>query len=394
MQTASAHSQKGADGRPGIRVLHVCETAIGGIGTYLNHLGRMAEPGLEQRFLVPSAHLHAIDSGLAVAAYPSKARGPRAWLSMLAALRRTLRASPSDIVFFHSTFALLGLMAVKALGHRGRTVYCAHGWAASKYSGAPLKLLLVRAVEGTLCGLADVVVNVSQADAETARRLGYLGKHKVIENAVPDASADARDDLFADEPGALHLLFVGRLDRQKGLDILLEAFGRARQRRRDLRLHIVGTAVRKDAAAITLPEGATLAGWIDPTHVDDWYRSADALLVPSRWEGFGLVVPESLRNGTPVLCSDRGALPGLVEPGETGAVFPLEVDALSKLLAGLKRGELRSMREASRKRFETRFHVSRLHAELVALFRDISRSDADERIPILADHIEHLPSTE
>jgi glycosyltransferase involved in cell wall biosynthesis len=391
MQTASGHLQKDGDGRPKLRVLHVCETAIGGVASYLNHLGRTAEIGLEQQFLVPSAHVHAMDSDLAVATYPAKARGPRAWLAMLLAVRRTMRESASDIVFFHSTFALLGLVIAKALGCRARTVYCAHGWAAGKYSDASIKSLLVRTVEGSLCGLADVVVNISQADAEIARRFCYRGRHRMIENGVPDAASDARDDLFASEPEALHLLFVGRFDRQKGLDILLEAFERARQHRQDLRLHIVGAAVRKDGGAIRLPEGASLAGWVDRARVDDWYRSADALLVPSRWEGFGLVVPESLRNGTPVLCSDRGALPSLVEPGATGAVFPLEVDALAKLLVSLAREELQSMRAASRKRFEARFHVSRLHAELTALFREIGQVAAAPKIPILE---EHIPSTE
>jgi glycosyltransferase involved in cell wall biosynthesis len=350
-----------------VRVLHVCETATGGVGTYQNQLGRIAEPWLQQQFLVPSNHRH-MDEGLPLLPYPASRRGIRSLVEMLIALRHAMRTTLPHVVFFHSTFSLLGLAFVRLLFPRTRTVYCAHGWAVSRYSDTScLEARVVRSIEGTLCGLADVVVNISQHEADLAQGFGYLGRHIVIENAVTEPVADARCDLFAAEPNAVHLLFVGRFDRQKGLDVLLAAFDRARLQRPDLRLHIVGATVRQDGGAIPLPLGATLAGWVDKTRIDDWYRSADALVVPSRWEGFGLVVPEALRNGTPVLCSDRGALPGLVSAGSTGEVFALDVDSLAALLIGLNADQLRSMRSASRSSFEARFHHSRQHKQLAEL---------------------------
>jgi glycosyltransferase involved in cell wall biosynthesis len=249
---------------------------------------------------------------------------------------------------------------------RPRLIYIAHGWAGDQYSGA--KARLVRAVEGTLCGFADLVINVSHNDLETARRHGYRGRHTVIENAVPDAVAGARDDCFAAEPEALHLLFVGRFDRQKGLDILLEALASAQKLRPELKLHLIGGAVRSGNTP-AFPPGVDHVGWVPSDEVDQWYRSADALVVPSRWEGFGLVVAEAFRNGTPALVSDRGALPDLVEEGVTGHVFTLEGGDLRNRLLKLDKSSLRAMRPACRAIYERRYSMPRLYAEILRAYR-------------------------
>ncbi len=355
-----------------IRVLHVCETVVGGLATYLNLLSEVSNDVAIQDFLVPSMHCDSLSDRTAVTAYRSEARGLPAMANMVRGLFRYRRTTMPDVLFFHSTFALIALAALRIVDRRTPAIYCAHGWAISRYDEDSLKGRLVRLLEGRLCALADVVVNISHADLEIARRLGYRGRHEVIENAVTDAAPNARDDLFSDEPDALHLLFVGRFDRQKGLDVLLEAFARALQTRKDLRLHIVGASVLADGEPIELPEGATLSGWVDPVRIDDWYRSADALVVPSRWEGFGLVVPEALRNGSPVLVSNQGALPSLIRPDVDGTSFTLDVGALTKTLTELERNKLRTMRPEARASYEARFRPERLRREIVDLLQEVA----------------------
>lgn len=357
-----------------IRILHVCETAIGGVATYLNLLSTIPEDEVVQEFLVPSGHCCALDEKLSVVTYDSETRGLAELWRMIWAIRKRLRIFAPDIVFFHSTFALAGLVALRLISRRTHAIYCAHGWAVTRYDAGSLKGKMVRAVEGRLSGLADVVINVSHSDALLARQLEYGGRQVVVENAIADAGSDACNDLFFEEPNVIHLLFVGRLDRQKGLDILLEAFEAAQLERSDLRLHIVGAKVREDGGEIILPEGVTLVGWVEPSRIDDWYRSADALVVPSRWEGFGLVVPEALRNGTPVLVSDKGALPDFVEEGKNGHVFALDVSELEKLLKNLKKENLRVMRLACRDMYERKYAVGRWRDELKKVFGELEVS--------------------
>ncbi|WP_081806470.1 glycosyltransferase family 4 protein [Actibacterium atlanticum] len=356
-----------------IQVLHVSETAIGGVATYLRALSGLVADDLQQSYLLPENHVDGLTELSKVETYPAKKRGLSNLVQFGRALVRRCRTSPPQIVFFHSTFALFGLVLLRITNRKIRTVYCSHGWAISRYRVDSLKGRIVRIIEGKLCGLADVVVNVSTGDEALARQLGYSGHHITIENAVEEPAESARDDLFADEPEAIHLLFVGRFDRQKGLDILLAAFADAHKVRPDLRLHIVGATVRDDGAPIELPEGASLSGWVERNAIDDWYRSADALVVPSRWEGFGLVVPESLRNGTPAVVSNIGALPTLIAHGETGYIFELDQTELSKTLTALDRESLAEMKQACEQAYLERFNISRFWDEISSLFRGLLR---------------------
>ncbi|MFC5739258.1 glycosyltransferase [Sinirhodobacter huangdaonensis] len=354
-----------------MKILHICETATGGVASYLNMLGGI-EDGVENVFLVPSCHADAMAPGLRLRLFPSTGRNPRSLFSFLRAAQQTIRDETPDIFFFHSTFALLGLGAMRlSAARRKKAIYCPHGWAYARYPAASSKARLVKSIEGRLCGLADVVINISQSDLTLAQRLEYRGDQRLVENAVIERRASARDDLFASEPEALHLLFVGRHDQQKGLDLLFEAFGEASQQRTNLRLHVLGKTVRRDGTPIPLPQNTFAAGWIGPAEIDDWYSSADAIVVPSRWEGFGLVVPEAFRNGTPALVSDRGALPDLIREGVTGHVFALGDESLLHRLRELDRSDLRAMRPACRATYDARFSVTRFVREILNIYRSL-----------------------
>ncbi len=357
-----------------MRVLNVCETARGGVGTYQKLIAGLDAKGIDMHFLLPAEDAAFVGAcGTRTDTFDRPRRSARALGRMVRKLLGMRRKLRPDVYFFHSTFALVGLLALRLCRDRTPALYCAHGWAVRGYGETSRKGRAIRAVEGRLSGLATFCVNVSQAERDLAGRLGYRGRHVVIENAVPEPAPDARDDLFAGDSGGLHLLFVGRLDRQKGFDLLAEGFAAAARERPDLRLHVVGAAVRGDAAAADLPANVVLHGWVDAARIDDWYRSADALIVPSRWEGLPLVIPEALRNGTPVLCARRSGMETLVTPGVTGGHFDLSAADIGDMLKALDRGGLRAMRAASRAAYEQRFAVDRLLDALASLLRDVAR---------------------
>lgn len=341
-----------------IKVLNVCETARGGVGIYQNILAGLTDRGIEMHHLVPAQDVDFLESSLTIHPFDRPRRGVKATGAMLRQFRHLLDTINPTVCFFHSSFALAALAQMRARRDRRPALYCPHGWAVANYPQDSAKARLIRAVEGRLSGLADSVVCVSGNEAKIAKTHGYRGRFEVIENAVPDAAPGARADLFADEPSALHLLFVGRQDRQKGFDILARAIDASG--RDDLRLHVVGGKVRDDGPDVTMPKAARAVGWVAHSEVDSWYRSADALIVPSRWEGLPLVIPEALRNGTPVLCSERSGMQELVTRGVTGDHFPLDETALTTLLLGLDKSTLRAMRPASRAAFEDRFTVDRM----------------------------------
>ncbi len=131
-------------------------------------------------------------------------------------------------------------------------------------------------------------------------------------------------------------LFVGRLDREKGVDVLLDAFARLRQRVPHARLRIVGrgplrASLEALAARLDLSDAVTFRGWRDRAGVEEEVGRAWALVAPSRWvEPFGLVAVEAMVHGVPAIVSDHGGLAEAVEHGVSGLhVPPGDVPALA-----------------------------------------------------------------
>jgi len=145
---------------------------------------------------------------------------------------------------------------------------------------------------------------------------------------APGYRPQARRALAID-PEATMLLFVGRLQALKGVDLALETLIELRNRGRNALLAIIGGPSGPDGreTLARLHARVAQAGVIDHVSfvapqahqlLSTWMRAADVTLVPSRSESFGLVALESSGCGTPVVASDVGGLKTLVEPGVNG----------------------------------------------------------------------------
>jgi glycosyltransferase involved in cell wall biosynthesis len=132
----------------------------------------------------------------------------------------------------------------------------------------------------------------------------------------------------------------GRLVQQTGVDVLLAAFPRVQARHPTARLLIVGdgplrATLEAQAAALGLGEAVIFTGWRDDARA--LMPACDAVGVPSRWEGFGLVTLEAMGCTRPVIASRVSALPEIVQDGETGLLVPPDdppalAEAITKLL--------------------------------------------------------------
>ncbi len=366
-----------------MRIVHFAESWGGGIETYLKSLiaAENADPRFTEIILLtpetgekPFAERDDLWTGkLAHHTYAFK-RSPIGLLKGLFAARRALIDLKPDLLFLHCTFpGLMGRFAKLSSSLTMPIAYIPHGWAFQQDRGALINRAFAL-VERVLSPLSDLTIHISHSEYFAARQFGVKAQRDVIiQNGVRDLPAPPPGASGPDE-GPIRLGFVGRFDRQKGIQVLLEAFGATS--RDDLRLDLIGWSYLGDAKL----DGADndprikLVGRVAPDKVDEAYRSFDCLIVPSRFEGFGLVVAEAMRNGCPVIVSNRQALPFLVIPGFNGEIFTFEhPDTLTEILDRIDRPMLKRWGVNARTVFENTYGDAHMvdvtHSELLTLLQ-------------------------
>ena len=162
-----------------------------------------------------------------------------------------------------------------------------------------------------------------------ARRVAVIPPGVDRERFRPRDRAAARSELGID--GAAHILLAaGRIERPKGLDVLIQALGEMTLRD-GVQLLIIGGDERSQAEVARLTRVAEDAGVSDlvrfvgsVTHeqIGTYYNAADVVVMPSRYESFGLVAAEAMASGVPVVASRVGGLASTVADGRTGYLIP------------------------------------------------------------------------
>jgi glycosyltransferase involved in cell wall biosynthesis len=136
---------------------------------------------------------------------------------------------------------------------------------------------------------------------------------------------------------------VGRLCHQKGQDVLLRAWPAVVRQLPAARLVLVGDGPDAERLRAVAPGSVEFAGAAHDAA--PWYRAADVVVLPSRWEGMALVPLEAMACGRPVLVTDVDGARESLPPGHLPSclVPPEDPDALARALAQLlRRGPLRA----------------------------------------------------
>jgi len=203
--------------------------------------------------------------------------------------------------------------------------------------------LLVARCQTYLFRNAALAVTNSAFTAALTRRLAHSALPVVV--APPGLETAPLPALppRGDGPLQLNLLYVGEISRVKGLMRLVEALGHLPSL--DYHLNIVGGhsqepdyfgAVTAAISRLGINDRLTFHGYADRERLNQFYRQADILLVPSQCEGYGMVIAEGFCHGLPVIASATGAIPEIVAGGVNGLLVPpRDAGALASALSTL-----------------------------------------------------------
>jgi glycosyltransferase involved in cell wall biosynthesis len=140
---------------------------------------------------------------------------------------------------------------------------------------------------------------------------------------------------FGATNGQVRLLYVGRVSREKDLDLLAEAYRRLRDDGLSIQLFIVGHGPYSQTLSEALPE-AFFTGYLAGKDLAAAYASADIFVFPSTTDTFGNVIIEAQASGVPVVVSDSGGPKELVENNETGLITKAhDVEDLTRAIRDL-----------------------------------------------------------
>jgi glycosyltransferase involved in cell wall biosynthesis len=266
-------------------------------------------------------------------------------LAWLAHLEESLRLARKGqlLVFTPSPQAGAGAaLARAAVPGRIRLVVRVQGSGASKalyVQGAPCRSRLKQAIESAVIRRADLVVPMGDFTRDHVLLLGATPSSVIVVPFPVWWEEDATVTELPDRPTAL---FAGRLEKEKGVHILIEAMVAVSQAVPGSRLLVAGDGqlrhdLERRVAALELEDRVEMLGWVQRDGVREVYERCSVLVLPSLWEeGLGMVLVEAGLSGRAVIGTDRGGIRDVIHHGENGLlVAPGNVGSLADALVAI-----------------------------------------------------------
>lgn len=334
-------------------------------------------------------------AGVAIHRHEAK-RLAGAW-TIMPTLPRALREAEYDVLHAHSYGYYHTVVSARAAARAGRSfVFTPHFHPPWSMEGGAGRRALRAAFDPTLgryvVSRAARVIGVSSGEMAVMQRHVAVdaAKVRIIPNGFhaaqfrprPDgAAARARLGVPADAP---LVVFAGRLASNKGLQHLVPAFARVAKELRAARLVVAGedqgwgARVRQMAAELRVGDKVTLAGHQAAEGYAQTLAAADAFVLPSEWEAFGIVLAEAMACGVPCVATRVGGAPDVVQDGVTGRLvgYGDEAALADALLALLRdRDAARRMGAAGQARAFAEFSWDAVVERTLALYGELTQKE-------------------
>lgn len=244
-------------------------------------------------------------------------------------VRKILKKENPDIVYLHSSKAgAIGRLAL-LLDFKTKILYNAHGW----YFNAqisPKKKNLFAMVERIFALKTDKIINISKSEYDSALKLKIAPKKKmcVIENGI-DFEKFKKIDKYRENTrkkygyGQQDIVIgvVGRLTEQKDPLTMIKAFDLVNKKTKNTKLMYVGSGELEEevlniARERKIENNVVITGWVN--NVQEYIPAFDIAVLPSKWEGFGLVLIEYMACDKTIVASNIGGISNIIEDGVNG----------------------------------------------------------------------------
>lgn len=304
-----------------MRVVHVAE-CVGGVERYLRSLLKYSSCEnimiLSQLYnkaefenLADSVEIVSMSHNIGISA-----------LKEAIQIRKKIKKYKPDIVYAHSSIAG-AITRMACVGVKTKVIYNPHGWSFNMESNKKNIFIVLEKVMSHFC---DKIICISDAEKESALKYKICKKNKlcVIYNGIDvdeykpkKANLPVSDDMFV-------VGMVGRICKQKAPDVFLKMAGEVKKKIPNSCFVIVGDVIegeeqeRKDIEELAKKMGVDLiiTGWVD--NPLEYMNRFDVGCLLSRWEGFGLVIPEYMLTRTPIVATRVDAIPYLITDGVDG----------------------------------------------------------------------------
>ncbi|MBJ8338189.1 glycosyltransferase family 4 protein [Antrihabitans sp. YC3-6] len=239
----------------------------------------------------------------------------------------------------------------------------------------------VHSVEWWLANDSDALITCSSSMRDEVSRLygSKLGPITVIRNGIDVTTWSFRPR--QPRSGPARLLYVGRLEYEKGIQDAIAALPRIRRSHPGTTLAIAGEGTQFDwlyelARTHRVARSVSFLGSLGHTELLSWLHAADAIVLPSRYEPFGIIALEAAAAGTPLVTSTAGGLGEAVVDGVTGLSFePGDVagltSAVRETLDDPAAAQLRAT--AARERLTSDFDWHVVAAETTQVYQSAKR---------------------
>ena len=328
------------------RILHVAQAA-GGVDRYIQMLLKYLDNNKFENILVCSQDFKEEDykdlADFFEQIEMNRAIGKND-LRAIKEIRKLIKKYKPDIVYAHSSKA--GAVArIADIGLKNYCIYNPHGWSFNMRCSEKKKTMYT-AIEKIAAPFCDKIICISDAEKQSAleKKICKENKLQVIFNGVDieayekDAhDAVKRKDLNIPED-AFVVGMVGRISPQKAPDVFVKMAKRVKEKISNAHFIIVGNGeqeseIRRYAADNGFLENLHITGWVN--NPMSYIELFDVACLLSRWEGFGLALPEYMMAGKPIVASKVDAIPNIVKNGQNGLLVKID-DAIGASQAVLQ----------------------------------------------------------